>query len=101
MDYSPIGSVVLDALWWLIPLAILAGVVGSPVFKGYVGELLVRLAARLRLDKATYHRVDNVTLPTPDGTTQIDHVIVSRCGAFVLETKNMRGWIFGGENQAQ
>jgi restriction system protein len=45
--------------------------------------------------------VHNVTLPTPDGTTQIDHVFVSRFGIFVLEMKNMRGWIFGGEDQAQ
>ena len=59
-------------------LAVLAGLAGSAVVKGYVGELLVRLAARLRLDKAIYHRVDNVTLPTPDGTTQIDHVIARK-----------------------
>jgi len=35
------------------------------------------------------------------GTTQIDHVIVSRYGAFVVETKNMSGWIFGAERDAQ
>lgn len=57
--------------------------------------------ARLMLDKGTYHRVHNVTLPTRDGTTQIDHILVSCFGVFVLETKNMRGWIFGGEKQAQ
>lgn len=42
-----------------------------------------------------------MTLDTPDGTTQIDHVFLSPFGVFVLETKNMRGWIFGSENQAQ
>jgi hypothetical protein len=40
-------------------------------------------------------------LPTPDGTTQIDHIFVSCFGIFVVETKNMKGWIFGAENQAQ
>ncbi len=42
----------------------------------------------------------DVTLPTSDGTTQIDHIIVSIYGIFVIETKNMKGWIFGSENQA-
>jgi restriction system protein len=40
-----------------------------------------------------------VTLPTEDGTTQIDHIIVSRYGVFVIETKNMKGWIFGSAQQ--
>ncbi len=43
----------------------------------------------------------NVTLYTPDGTTQIDHVFLSPYGIFVLETKNMSDWIFGSEKQAQ
>ena len=70
-------------------------------FKGILGETLVRLAARLRLPDDTYHSLHNITLPTPDGTTQIDHIFVSRFGIFVVETKNMKGWIFGSENQAQ
>lgn len=30
--------------------------------------------------------------------SQIDHVVISRYGIFVIETKNYRGWIFGSEN---
>ncbi|WP_279387044.1 nuclease-related domain-containing protein [Parashewanella spongiae] len=41
----------------------------------------------------------NVTLPTEDGSTQIDHIIVSKFGIFVIETKNMKGWIFGSAHQ--
>jgi len=91
----------IKAFWWLIPLAIVVGILKSRMAKGYFGELQVRFLARLFLDKTVYHKVHNVTLPTPDGTTQIDHVVVSRFGIFVLETKNMSGWIFGSENQAQ
>jgi predicted RNA-binding Zn-ribbon protein involved in translation (DUF1610 family) len=40
-----------------------------------------------------------VTLPTEDGSTQIDHIIVSVFGVFVVETKNMKGWIFGNPRQ--
>jgi hypothetical protein len=91
----------LFKLWWLIPILLAIAVLKTPWFKGLCGEALVKLAARLRLPAETYHAIHNVTLPTPDGTTQIDHVFVSRFGIFVVETKNMRGWIFGGEHQAQ
>lgn len=101
MDYSPIVNEVYRQLWWLAPLAIATSVLKSAWFKGLVGEALVKLAAKIRLPKDTYHPIHNVTLPTQDGTTQIDHVFVSRFGIFVVETKNMKGWIFGGEWQAQ
>ena len=100
MDYSPIISQFLK-LWWLIPILLVVGLLQSPWFKGVTGEALVRLAARLRLPRDTYHPIHNVTLPTPDGTTQIDHILVSRFGVFVVETKHMKGWIFGSEKDAQ
>jgi Nuclease-related domain len=37
--------------------------------------------------------------PARNGTTQIDHVVVSIYGLFVIETKNMDGWIFGSAHQ--
>ncbi|AFL72242.1 nuclease-related domain-containing protein [Thiocystis violascens] len=101
MDVFLIVEQILGLVWWLIPLALLVGLLKSPSVKGYLGESRVRRIARTRLDPMTYHPLHNLTLPTPDGTTQIDHVFVSRFGLFVLETKNMTGWIFGGEHQAQ
>ena len=77
MDYSPVLQPLFNALGYLIPLIILAGVLKSPWFKGKVGEFLVNASARLFLDKQRYHLIKNVTLPTEDGTTQIDHIIVS------------------------
>jgi restriction system protein len=101
MDYSPLANSVLSSLWWLVPIILVVGVLNSPWFKGATGEALVRLAARLRLPSETYHRIHNVTLRTPDGTTQIDHILISRFGVFVVETKHMKGWIFGAEHDAQ
>jgi hypothetical protein len=101
MDFMPILAPLLENLYWVLPLMIAGAVMKTPWFKGYVGELLVRMFAHLQLDKQTYRRLHNVTLNTPDGTTQIDHVFLSAYGIFVLETKNMSGWIFGSENQAQ
>jgi len=99
MDFSPIIQQAFGALWYLIPLAVLAGILKSPWFKGITGEFLVNTAARLFLPKDEYHLIKDVTLQTDDGTTQIDHIIVSRYGVFVIETKNMKGWIFGSANQ--
>lgn len=100
MDFSPIINQIFK-LWWVIPILLVLGVFKTPWFKGVLGEALVKFAAKLRLPADTYHPIHNVTLPTLDGTTQIDHIFVSRFGIFVVETKNMKGWIFGGEKQPQ
>ena len=48
---------------------------------------------------ALYPKIlNNIMLPTSRGTSQIDHVIISPYGIFVVETKNYKGWIFGSEN---
>ena len=71
--------------------------------KGYLGEAVVGLAVLRRLDSRLYRVFHDLYLPRPDGkgTTQIDHVVVSRYGIFVIETKNMTGWIFGDANSRQ
>lgn len=70
-------------------------------FKGWFGEVQVSLAKKIFLDSSIYLDINNVTIPAVNGTTQIDHVIVSRYGIFVVETKNMDGWIFGSEKSPQ
>jgi restriction system protein len=69
------------------------------LIKGWLGEKLTTFGMWMRLDSNTYRRVHNLIVPSVDGTTQIDHVLVSIYGIFVLETKNMDGWIFGSANQ--
>jgi hypothetical protein len=94
-------SPVMICLFALLGLvAVVTALLRSPLVKGWVGEGIINLALKLFLDKRVYHLVKNVTLPCDDGTTQIDHVVVSRFGIFVIETKNMRGWIFGTDRDA-
>lgn len=69
----------------------------GPRFTGWFGEIKTVFAQKLFLP-SEYVDLNNVTITTPRGTTQIDHVIVSRYGMFVVETKNMSGWIFGSED---
>ncbi len=85
--------------WYFIPIIIFLFFLKTPFFKGFIGEVIINIVSTLFLDKNKYHLIKNVTLPTEDGSTQIDHIIVSKYGIFVVETKNMKGWIFGGEHQ--
>ncbi|OIO71738.1 MAG: nuclease [Zetaproteobacteria bacterium CG_4_9_14_3_um_filter_49_83] len=96
---SSLFSQLIASYWWLLPLLMILGLLKSPWFKGIIGEAMVNRAVQRQLDKVDYHLIKNVTFPTTDGTTQIDHIIVSRFGVFVVETKNMKGWIFGGKHQ--
>ena len=48
-----------------------------------------------------YHLLNHLTLPTKAGSTQIDHVLVSRFGVFVIETKHFRGWIYASADDRQ
>lgn len=99
MNTTQLLTPLFSVLWYLIPFVILVTVIKTPWFKGVIGEFIVNLSAKLFLDKEKYHLIKNVTLPTEDGTTQIDHIIVSKYGVFVVETKNMKGWIFGNAHQ--
>jgi restriction system protein len=100
MILAPVVNQIVGVLWYLLPIVILGVLLKSPWFKGVMGEFIVNVAAKLMLDKNEYHLIKNVTLPTEDGSTQIDHVIVSKYGIFVIETKNMKGWIFGSPSQS-
>lgn len=42
-----------------------------------------------------YILYNDVYLEVKGRSVQIDHVIISRCGVFVIETKNYTGWIYG------
>ena len=64
------------------------------------GEVRLSRAARKYLRPPNYHLMNHVTLQMRDGTTQVDHILVSRFGVFVIETKDYKGWIFGNANQA-
>lgn len=71
-------------------------------FKGFLGETVINVAMWLKLEKDVYHRLNGITLPRDNGgSTQIDHIIVSVYGIFVIETKNYKGWVYGSEKQKQ
>ncbi len=71
----------------------------SSTQKGVRGEARVhKVLARLPED---YHLLEDIVLKTKRGTTQIDHVVVSKFGVFLIETKNYRGDIYGSDNRKE
>lgn len=93
---------VLTDYWYLWVLVLLIALyrLFLPVIKGWFGEKTVSLYLRA-LPKEEYTVLPDLILKTENGTTQIDHVVVSRYGVFVIEVKNYKGWILGGEHSAQ
>lgn len=100
MNLQNIFLQTLSQFWFIIPFLLFVGVIRSPWFKGVFGEFLVNKLLT-SLPETDYTLIKNVTLPTEDGTTQIDHIVISKFGIFVIETKNMKGWIFGSAHQKQ
>ena len=68
----------------------------SPEQIGTRGEH--KVSCVLRNLPENYYVIDDLTIPTRNSTTQIDHVVVSVYGIFVIETKNYSGWIYGSNN---
>lgn len=92
----------MNYYWWtlLVVLVLLAGYslqsYGRYRFQNK-GEIQVRDTLTSQLPAESFHLLNNVTLKLEKGSTQIDHILVSRFGVFVLETKHYSGWIFGNE----
>jgi hypothetical protein len=64
------------------------------------GEALVSRELQSNFSGPDYHLLNHITLKLKNGTTQIDHILVSRFGVFVIETKDYNGWIFADAKQA-
>ncbi len=95
----------MDKNWLLlIPFAFLLGY-SIRSYKIYRfqnrGEELITHTIIKNLPSTSWHLLNNITLKTSDSTTQIDHILVSTYGVFVIETKHYTGWIFGDKNSKQ
>ena len=64
---------------------------------GEFGERQIALILN-SLPQEYYHTFNNIYLYRNGMTNQIDHVVISPYGIFVIETKNFKGWIYGSDN---
>ena len=68
----------------------------SPKIKGSIGEAKVN--TRLNFIGKEYIVLKDILIKSSNGyTSQIDELVLSEYGLFVIETKNYKGWIFGNE----
>ena len=88
----------LDIYFWptIFIIAAIAIALFKPQIKGFLGEKTVSGILKT-LPEAQYRVLNDIMLETEYGTTQIDHIVVSVYGIFVIETKNYKGWITGSE----
>lgn len=70
------------------------------LFRKYIGEAMLANTIAGQLSRP-HVLINNVTLKTGGGTTQIDHVLVADTGIFVMENKHYDGWIFGDPQSRQ
>lgn len=78
---------------------ILAGIKRFAVSPGDAGEHAV--ARKLSWLPDEYLTINDLLFRVDKGrTTQIDHVVVSPYGIFVIETKNHSGYVYGSEHSA-
>lgn len=84
----------------IVVLALVLLIVRRPLiafFRGKEGEMSVRIWLKL-LPSDQYMVINDLLISSHGHTSQIDHVVVSEYGIFVIETKNYKGWIYGSDN---
>lgn len=67
-----------------------------PKFRGFMGEFWVKLEL-VKLPKNKYIVLNDIMIKDENGTHQIDHLVLSQFGIFVIEMKNYYGLIIGKE----
>ncbi|MFA6851517.1 MAG: NERD domain-containing protein [Selenomonadaceae bacterium] len=95
MEY--IISLVIS-LWWLWAILIVLAICRAceASIKGFIGELQIKMVLS-SLPKDKYIVLHDIMLHKDDSTTQIDHIVISTYGIYIIETKNYTGWIIGSE----
>lgn len=97
------GSVIKNlstsiSFWIFLILTILLKIF-YPKFRGFMGEFWVKEELS-KLSKKKYIVLNNIMLKQGDTTHQIDHIVVSEYGIFVIEMKNYIGMIHGDDKNA-
>ena len=87
---------------FIIIFATLFIVFSIPSVKGKIGEARVSSILKRLAKKCNGLLIDDVTIPGENGkTSQIDHVLFTDYGIFVVETKNYAGRIYGNTKQRE
>ena len=94
----------------LFPILVIAIVVGwlfyfakflpsQAEYRGRLGEQ--KVCSILKKLPAEYYLWNDIVLQCNGYSVQIDHIVISPYGIFVIETKNYTGWIYGTDDSDQ
>ena len=67
-----------------------------PKFRGFMGEFWLKLELK-KLPENKYKLLNDIMIEDEKGTHQIDHIVLSKYGIFVIEMKNYYGLIIGNQ----
>ena len=87
---------------WQILLIVVVALLGllyiylKTLKKGALGEFVTKLV--LKFLRKEFRTIHDLTFDDGEKTVQVDHLVVSPYGIFVIETKNYSGTIYGKEN---
>lgn len=86
---------------YLVVLFVMAAyMIQHPIFKGYVSESKIRYFLHKLEADDNYIVLHDIILPTKDGKTeQIDHIVLSVYGIFVIESISDKGFFYGDEKK--
>ncbi|KPU27770.1 hypothetical protein TR13x_03915 [Caloranaerobacter sp. TR13] len=97
----------MKVIYIVIPIAviflmqILFTIITNFKSEGEIGEDIVKTDLS-ELNEEEYKVINNVLLKRKNGrTSQIDHVVISPYGIFVIETKNYKGTIIGTDEDRE
>lgn len=91
-----IGLFVKNSLFWLLMILAIVSTVFYKQIIGKMGEIWT--SRELKHLGREYLILNDIMIKTSDNKThQIDHIVVSQYGIFVIETKQYNGYITGSE----
>lgn len=94
------NQLLTNPLYWIIMFIFLIIIISYiffyPKLIGLIGEHWTKQELR-KLPKDKYKLLNNIMISVNGKTHQIDHILVSEYGIFVIETKQYNGYITGGK----
>lgn len=83
-------------LFWLLMIFAILSTIFYKKLSGFMGEFWVKTELK-KLPKDKYIVLNDILIKSSRGTHQIDHIVLSKFGIFVIEMKNYEGLITGDE----
>lgn len=95
-----IYKILTSKLWWVVDILLLALVIILKIYLskivGWFGEHWVKKELK-KLPKDKYKILNDVMISINDRMPQIDHIVFSNYGIFVIETKQYNGYFTGSK----